>query len=68
MSSRFSWVVEKLQATVAFRWGWAQGRFRGVGLFGTLHPHLLRFTMQRLVVAACCVSSMGINTTPVFVS
>lgn len=39
-----------------------------VGLLSIFHPHLLRFAVQRLVVAACYISSMGIHTTLVFVS
>lgn len=67
LRSRFSWVVEKMQATVTSRWDGPRAAVREAGLFSVFHPHLLRFALQGLVVTACSISSTGIGTMLVFV-
>lgn len=67
LRSRFSWVVEKMQATVTSIWDGPRAAAREAGLFSVFHPHLLRFAPQGLVVTACSISSKGIGTMLVFV-
>lgn len=65
--SLFSWMVGKIQATVTFRWHWGQGRCRENRVVEHL-PFRSTQVCYAEVVAACCISSMGINATLVFVS
>lgn len=55
------------EATVTFTWDWGQGRCRGSQAIGHL-PFRSSQVCYAEVVAACCISSMGIKATLVFVS